>query len=257
MPCARLRSSCTASWRSRPIWSSIVLACSGSVSAIWRASRTPTASATRCCCAPSCRSRSMRRRSVSVASTMRARERAQLVGLAAHRVERLLQRGVELHVVQREPDLAGELGEREVVGLVERQRAVRAAHDDQAEQLARVRDRRGAQHRLVEAGEDRGQPHLRPRRARHAGVRDDGLLLGRRAGSSPGRGRAPTPRARAVRRRASTPRRPRGSSSPSATPRAGAAARRAGARASGGCRTCAAPRRARGPRRRRGASRAR
>ena len=51
----------------------------------------------------------MRRRSVSVASTMRARERAELVGLAAHRVERLLQCGVELHVVEREADLAGEL----------------------------------------------------------------------------------------------------------------------------------------------------
>ena len=56
--------------------------------------------------------------------------RAQLVGLAAHCVERLLERGVELHVVEREPDLAGELGEREVVGVVERERALRAAHDD-------------------------------------------------------------------------------------------------------------------------------
>ena len=53
--------------------------------------------------------------------------RAELVGLAAHLVERLLQRGVELHVVQREADLAGELGEREVVGFVERQRALRRA----------------------------------------------------------------------------------------------------------------------------------
>ena len=80
--------------------------------------------------------------------------------------------------MQREPDLAGELGEREVVGLVERERALRAPHDDQAEQLAGVRDRRGAQHRLVEAGEDRGQPHLRPCGPGHAGVRDHGLLLG-------------------------------------------------------------------------------
>ena len=51
---------------------------------------------------------------------------AELVGLAADLVERLLERGVELHVVQREPDLARELGERLVVVLVERQRAVGA-----------------------------------------------------------------------------------------------------------------------------------
>ena len=67
---------------------------------------------------------------------MRAPRRAQLVGLAPHLVERLLQRGVELHVVQREADLAGELGERLVVVLVERQRAVGPAHHDHAEQLA-------------------------------------------------------------------------------------------------------------------------
>ena len=74
---------------------------------------------------------------------------AQLVGLALHLVERLLQRGVELHVVQREADLARQLGERLVVVLVERQRAVGAAHDDHAEQLPAVRDRRDAQHLVV------------------------------------------------------------------------------------------------------------
>ena len=62
--------------------------------------------------------------------------RAQLVGLAADLVERLLERGVELHVVQRETDLAGELGEGLVVVLVERERTVGPADHDQAEQLA-------------------------------------------------------------------------------------------------------------------------
>ena len=57
---------------------------------------------------------------------------AQLVGLAAHLVERLLERRVEGDVVQRETDLARELGERLVVVVAER----RCAH--------RVAERRGA-----------------------------------------------------------------------------------------------------------------
>ena len=77
-----------------------------------------------------------------------------------------------------EPDLTRELGEREVVGVVERERALRPAHDDQPEQLAGVRDRRDPQHRLLEAGEDRREPHLSPCRSRHAGVRHHGLLFG-------------------------------------------------------------------------------
>ena len=44
----------------------------------------------------------------------------QLAGLAAHLVEALLQRGVEVHVVQGQADLAGQLGEGLVVGLGER-----------------------------------------------------------------------------------------------------------------------------------------
>ena len=156
---------------------------------------------------------------------------AQLVGLAPNLVERLLERRVELHVVQREPHLARELGERLVVGLAELQRALRPAHDDQAEQLAGVGDRRDPKHLVVLAGQDRGQPDPRPRRARHAGARDHGLLFGSERRAVRVRARAPTPRARGRRCRASTPRRPRAASSSSATPRAGAAARRAGARA--------------------------
>ena len=59
----------------------------------------------------------MRRRSRVAGLDDAGARRAQLVGLAAHLVERLLERGVELHVVQREPDLARELGERLVVVL--------------------------------------------------------------------------------------------------------------------------------------------
>ena len=62
---------------------------------------------------------------------------AQLVGLAAHLVERLLKRRVELDVVQRETDLARELGERLVVVVVERRRPDGSPHDDEAEQLDR------------------------------------------------------------------------------------------------------------------------
>ncbi len=74
MPWARSRSSWTAPWRSSPSWSSRSRAAAGSVSATCRASRTVTASATRCCWAPSCRLRSILRRSRSAAATTRARE---------------------------------------------------------------------------------------------------------------------------------------------------------------------------------------
>ena len=47
---------------------------------------------------------------------------AQLVGLLAQLVERGLQRGVELGVVQGEADLAGQLGEHPVVLVGERRR---------------------------------------------------------------------------------------------------------------------------------------
>ena len=83
--------------------------------------------------------------------------------------------------MQREPDLAGQLGEGLVVLLVEGGVAERAAHDDDAEQLARVRHRRDADRR-VELGvvlrEQRGEPDADPRRTGHAGARDHRLLLG-------------------------------------------------------------------------------
>ena len=90
--------------------------------------------------------------------------RSQLIGLSLHLVERLLERGVELHVVQREPDLSCQLGERLVVGVVERCRPGRAVHDQQTEELARVRHGRDAHDRLVRrVGGERGQPHPHPR----------------------------------------------------------------------------------------------
>ena len=94
---------------------------------------------------------------------------AQLVGLAPDLVERVLQRRVELEVVEREADLAGELGERLVVLLVERGVAERAAHHDHPEQLARVRDRRDPDRRIelrVVLGEERREPDADPRRDR-------------------------------------------------------------------------------------------
>ena len=68
----------------------------------------------------------------------------QLVGLTSDLVERVLQCRVELEVVQREADLARQLGEGLVVVFLERGVAVCPADDDHAEQLARVRDRRDA-----------------------------------------------------------------------------------------------------------------
>ena len=82
------------------------------------------------------------------------------------------------------------------------------AHDDHAEQLAGVRDRRDAQHRLVVRRDHRRQPHPRPRRPRHAGARDRRSPPRCRAPSSAGP-RSGTDTARSSRppRRASTPRR--------------------------------------------------
>ena len=74
MPWARARSCWTASPMSRASWSSSSREPSGSLSASWRARRRLTASATRCCCAPSWRSRSILRRAASAAATMRALE---------------------------------------------------------------------------------------------------------------------------------------------------------------------------------------
>ena len=76
-----------------------------------------------------------------------------------------------------------------------------AAHDDQPEQLARVRrPARRASRGSRSVGDERRQPHLRPRGPGHAGARDDGLLLGaeRRAARGP---RSGTDTARSSRRR--------------------------------------------------------
>ena len=75
MPCASSRSSRSAWFSIVMVLSSSVASCSSSVSrAALAASRSRMPSETRCCCAPSCRSRSMRRRASTPASTMRWRD---------------------------------------------------------------------------------------------------------------------------------------------------------------------------------------
>ena len=74
MPWASARSSWMASWRLPLISSIMAMASSGSSSTASRVRRSFTASATRCCWAPSCRLRSSLRRSASPAATMRARD---------------------------------------------------------------------------------------------------------------------------------------------------------------------------------------
>ena len=93
-------------------------------------------------------------------------------------LEALLQRGVELHVVQGEADLAGQLGEHAVVLLGEVVAVGGPLDHEQAEQLAGVRRRRDAELRRRPVLEERGQPHLEPRVAGDAGAGDDRLLLG-------------------------------------------------------------------------------
>ncbi len=121
----RCRGPASAARRSRPadrlrISSIIASASAGSSSTASLARRSLTASATRCCCAPSCRLRSSLRRSASPAATMRARDCCSSSLRVAQLVERCLQRSVELDVVQGEADLAGQLGEHAVVVFGER-----------------------------------------------------------------------------------------------------------------------------------------
>ena len=100
----------------------------------------------------------------------------ELARLAPHLVERGLQRGVELHVVQGEPDLTGELGEHAVVLVVEALGPRCPPRHDQPEELARVGDGRHPQDGVVALRQQRGQRDLDPRGPGHAGARHDGLL---------------------------------------------------------------------------------
>ena len=131
------------------------------------------------------------------------------------------------------PTWRAELGERLVVGLVELQRALRAAHDDHAEQLAGVGDRRDPQHLVVWPVMTCGSQMLAHAAPDTPARAIDGLLLARRARSSPGpRSGTDTarsrPSARAARPHLGDAER---TSSSSATRPAAAAARRAAARA--------------------------
>ena len=99
------------------------------------------------------------RRSVSPVATIRARDARSSSLVRADLVEGGLQRGVELDVVQRQADLAGQLGEHAVVLLGEGVTVGRALDDDEAEQLAGVGHRRDPQLRRGPALQQRGQPH--------------------------------------------------------------------------------------------------
>ena len=144
MPCASERSSVIASWRLARTSSIIASASAGSSTTASFASRSLTASDTRCCCAPSCRLRSSLRRSASPAATIRTRDARNSSLVVAQLIERRLERCVELHVVKRETDLTGQLGQHPIVVLVERRPIGRSFTHDQPEQLAAVGDRSDA-----------------------------------------------------------------------------------------------------------------
>ena len=217
------------SFTASPRASSISAADSGSSSSMSLARRRFTASATRCCWAPSWRLRSILRRSASPVATMRAREacRSSLARLQV--LEALLEGGVELHVVEREAHLAGQLGEHAVVLLGELVAVVGPLDHEQAEQLARSA-RPGAT-RSCGGGRpssSAGQPHLEPGVAGDAGARDDRLLLGPEHERRRPTGRAPTRPARGGRRSRSRSRRGAAPAPCAATRPAGAGARPSG-----------------------------
>ena len=91
MPWARSRNASIASCTERWSWSRTTFARAGSESVSRRTAPRFAANPTRYCCAPSWRSRSIRRRSASAAATTRARETPQLVRVAAKLVQRRLQ----------------------------------------------------------------------------------------------------------------------------------------------------------------------
>ena len=199
----------------------------GSVSTSWRASPTFTASATRCCCAPSCRLRSMRRRDSSAAVDDAAPGGLQLLVALPQRLEAGLQGRVELHVVERQADLAGELGEHALVLVGEGVRVRRALDHDEPEQLAGVGDRRDPDDALAPVRRAARAATPAATRGRRRGPGTDGQLLGRQ--DEPARaalGNRDDPLEDPSCR--STPRPPPAAGSASATRPAGAAARRCG-----------------------------
>ena len=99
--------------------------------------------------------------------------RPQLVGLAPDLVERFLEGGVELDVVQRQADLTGELGEHGVVVGRELVAVGRPHRHDEPEDLARVRRGRDAEHGVLASRQQARQPDLHPRRARDPGAGHD------------------------------------------------------------------------------------
>ena len=124
-----------------------------------RAKPSLTASATRCCWAPS-----WRLRSICAAALVGRGDDAGARGdelLVAHLqlVEAGLQGGVEAHVVQGEAELAGEVGEHAVLLLVERRAVARTLDDDEPQQVAEVGDRGHAHERSAATGEQRRHPH--------------------------------------------------------------------------------------------------
>ena len=102
----------------------------------------------------------------------------QLVVAQPQLVEAGLERRVELHVVQRQADLAGQLGEHAVLGFGERLAVGAAAGDDEAEQLAAVGDGRHPDGRHALGPDDARQPDAEPRAAADAGAGHDRSLLG-------------------------------------------------------------------------------
>ena len=102
----------------------------------------------------------------------------ELLGLEAEVLQRLLQGGVELHVVQGEADLAGQFGQHHVVVGGELVASRRAHSHDEPEHPARVSGRGDPQQGALPADDHARHPYAQPGRAGDAGPGHDGFLLG-------------------------------------------------------------------------------
>lgn len=89
-----------------------------------------------------------------------------------------MERRVEARVVQRETDLARELGEDALLIAAERVSVGRPLHHDQPEELSRVGNRGDSKDGFPPSLEEAGEPELRPCRPRDARSDDDRLLVG-------------------------------------------------------------------------------
>ena len=176
MPWASSRNSWIVSWTSPASWSSISRPASGSSTMMSLASRRFTASATRCCWAPSCRFRSTRRRSASPLATILALD-SRNASACLRTSSRVVWSAVSsCELCRARPTWRARSASTRSSSSENSAGHRRAFHDDQPEELTGVADGRNPDLLLASFPQERRQPDARPGRPRHPGPRHDRAL---------------------------------------------------------------------------------